>query len=278
MQDATFDELADLALQRSGQFIPKSKAYLIDARLSAIARREGFGSMDDLVHTLKARSNAVFAAEVAAALVSKETWFFRDRGVLHQAVKHVLPARLKASNTGRVKVWCAGGGTGQEAYSLAILLSDKLPDSLRGARIDLLSTDICKVTTEHARTGHYGHFDIQRGLSIHRVLKHFRRLETGHWEASEELRSQVSFRQHNLMEDASVLGQHDVILCRHVLSGMARAVRTAVVERMAKQLAPGGMLLLGVGESLIGLTDVLEPAKDVRGGWVAAGTANAAAA
>jgi len=278
MQDATFDELADLAMQRSGQFIPKSKSYLIEARLSAIARREGFGSMDDLVHTLKARGNAVFAAEVAAALVSKETWFFRDRHALTQAVQEVLPARLKASNTGRLKVWCAGGATGQEAYSLAIMLADNLPVALRGARIDILSTDICKSVTEHARKAQYGHFDIQRGLSIHRVLAHFKRQETGQWEALETLRNAVSFRQHNLMEDASGLGQHDVILCRHVLSGMARPVRGVVAERLAKQLAPGGVLLLGEGESLTGLTKALEPARNVRGGWVVEGTANAAAA
>lgn len=278
MQDATFDELADLALQRSGQSIPKSKAYLIEARLSAIARREGFGSMDDLVHTLKARGNPVFAAEVAAALVGKETWFFRSRAGLSQILEQVLPQRLKASNTGRLKVWCAGGGTGQEAYSLAILMAEDMPATLKGANIDVLSTDICKATTEFARAGRFGHFDVQRGLSIHRLLAHFKRLDTGEWEVSEDIRARVSFRQHNLMEDASGLGKQDVIVCRNVLKGMSRAARAQVADRLAGQLVPGGLILLGDGESFIGLTDRLEPARNVRGGWVAAGTANAAAA
>ncbi|KCZ88316.1 CheR family methyltransferase [Hyphomonas johnsonii] len=277
MQDAVFNELADLALKGSGQAIPKSKAYLIEARLAAIARREGFGSMDDLVHCLKSRANPVFAAEVAAALVSKDTSFFRERDTLKRIVEDVLPQRLKASNTGRLKIWFAGGSTGQEAYSLAIELEDELPAALRGAKIEVLSTDICKVSSERARIGCYGHYEVQKGLSIHRLTKHFTRLETGQWEVSEALKARVSFRQHNLLESAAGLGKFDVIVCRNVLSGMARPAKTRVIENLAAQLVPGGMILLGQGEGLIGLTDKLEPARDFRGAWVAAGTANAAA-
>lgn len=274
MQEEVFNELADLALKSSGQAIPKSKSYLIEARLAPIARREGFGSMDDLVHCLKSRANPVFADEIAAALASKDTAFFRERQSLQHIVDTVLPRRLKATNTGRLKIWCAGGSTGQEAYSLAILLEDELPPSLRGAKIDILSTDICKVTTEKARVGRFGHYEVQKGLSIRRLIKHFTRLETGQWEASEALRNRISFRQHNLMESAAGLGKFDVILCRNVLSGMARPARISVIENIANQMVPGAVLVLGNGESLIGLTDRLEQARDMRGGWVAAGTAN----
>ena len=274
MQDEVFNELADLALKSSGQAIPKSKSYLIEARLAPIARREGFGSMDDLVHCLKSRANPVFAAEIASALVSKDTAFFRERQLLHHIVEDILPRRLKATNTGRLKIWCAGGGTGQEAYSLAMLLEDELPASLRGAKIEILSTDICKVTTEKARTARFGHYEVQKGLSIRRLIKHFTRLETGQWEAAEALRSRVSFRQHNLLESAAGLGKFDVILCRNVLSGMARPACIKVTENIIQQMVPGAMLVLGSGESLTGLTDKLEPARDMRGGWVGAGTAN----
>ncbi|MEZ5967603.1 MAG: protein-glutamate O-methyltransferase CheR [Hyphomonas sp.] len=278
MRDEVFDELADLALKGSGQSIPKSKSYLIEARLSPIARREGFGTMDDLVHCLKSRANPVFAAECAATLVSKDTWFFRDRELLQRLVNDILPARLKAGNTGRLKIWVAGGSTGQEALSIAMLLEDELPASLRGAKIDILSTDICKVTTERARAARYGHYEVQKGLSIHRLVKHFTRMETGQWEASEALRGRISFRQHNLLESATGLGKFDVILCRNVLSGMDRAVRSTVVDNIQAQLNPGGLLLLGQGESLIGITDKMEPARDLRSAWVAAGTANRDAA
>ena len=272
MQDATFKELAELAKRESGQEISISKTYLVEARLASIARREGFGSMDDLVHCLKSRGNAVFAAEVAAALASKHTWFFRERRALERIVHDILPARLKAVNTGRLKIWCAGGGTGEEAYSLAMLLEDELPEGLRGAKIDILSTDICKNSVETARAGQYGHYQVQKGLSIHRLLKHFTRLETGQWEIMEQLRARVSFRPHNLMQSAAGLGNFDVILCRNVLSGMTRDARKQVITNLAAQMMPGAILLLGSNESLTGLSDKLSPSRNFRGGWVLEGT------
>ncbi|MBK8198564.1 MAG: protein-glutamate O-methyltransferase CheR [Acidobacteria bacterium] len=277
MQDTVFNALADLALNASGQAIPASKAYLMEARLAGIARREGFGSLDDLVHCLESRQNPVFRAEVASALLSRDTWFFREQGSLESLVRSKLPERVTASPTGRIRLWCAGGSTGQEAYSLAMLLEDDLPVGLTGAKIEILSTDLCKQATEKARVGTFNHYEVQRGLSIQRLLKHFTRLDSGDWQASEALRTRTSFRQHNLLEPAGGLGKFDIILCRNVLSGMARSARARVAESLANQLAPGGLIVLGDGESLFSLTDRLEPASDVRLGWVAAGTANAKA-
>lgn len=277
MQDNIFNALADLALNASGQSVVPSKAYLIEARLAGIARREGFGSLEDLVHCLESRQNPVFRAEVAATLLSRDTWFFREPGALKGLVQSRLPERLAASPSGRVRVWCAGGSTGQEAYSLSMLLEDETPAGLFGAKIEILSTDICKQATEKARIGTFGHYEVQRGLSIQRLLKHFTRLDSGDWQASEALRVRISFRAHNLLEPASGLGKFEIILCRNVLSGMARSAKTRVVESLANQLAPGGLIVLADGETLYGLTDRLEPAGDVRSGWVAAGTANAKA-
>lgn len=277
MQDTIFNALADLALNASGQSIPASKAYLIEARLAAVARREGFGSLEDLVHCIESRQNPVFRAEVAAALLSRDTWFFREPGSLEGLVKDRLPERIAASPSGRIRLWCAGGSTGQEAYSLALLLEDEVPAGLAGAKIEILSTDLCKQAIEKARSGMFGHYEVQRGLSIHRLLNNFTRLDSGDWQASEALRTRVSFRVHNLLEPAGGLGKFEIILCRNVLSGMARSARVRVVESLANQLAPGGLIVLGDGESLYSLTDRLEPAGDVRCGWVAAGTANAKA-
>lgn len=277
MQDAVFNVLADLALNASGQSIPASKAYLMEARLAGLARKEGFGTLEDLVHCLESRQNPVFRAEIAAALLSRDTWFFRENGSLEAMVRSKLPERIAASPTGRIRIWCAGGSTGQEAYSLSMLLEDETPVGLTGAKVEILSTDICKQATEQARTGIFGHYEVQRGLSIQRLLKHFTRLDSGYWQASEALRSRVSFRAHNLLEPAGGLGKFDIIVCRNVLSGMARSGRVRVAESLVNQLSPGGLILLGDGETLYGLTDRLEPAGDVRLGWVAQGTANAKA-
>lgn len=274
MQETVFNALADLALDVTGQALAPSKAYLMEARLASVARREGFGTLDDLVHCLESRQNPVFRLEVAAALLSRDTWFFRDRGSLEAMMKSRLPHALEASPSGRIRIWCAGGSTGQEAYSLSMLVEE---EPVPGAKIEILSTDICKQATEKGRAGVYGHYEVQRGLPVRRLLKHFTRLDSGEWQASEALRARVSFRTHNLMEPAGGLGKFDIILCRNVLSGMARTARLRLAETLANQLSAGGTILLAEGEALHGLTDRLEPSEDVRFGWVAAGTANAKA-
>lgn len=277
MQETTFNELADIALKSTGQFIPPSKAYLVEARLSAILRREGFASPDELAACLRARPNPVFEAEIASALQTRQTWFFRERDMLERLVHGVLPERLKQSKAGRLKIWCSGVSTGQEAYSLAILLQEAAA-SLRGARIEILASDVCRQSVTSARAGIFGHFDIQRGLSIHRLLAHFEQLETGQWQASEALREAVTFRHHNLLDEEAPLGQFDVIVCRHVLSGMDRAMRSRVAETLMRHLLPGGVLILGEGESLAGVSDAAAPSRELRGAWTARPTPRRTAA
>ncbi len=274
MQDTVFDELADIALKGSGQSLSRAKAYLVEARLSALMRREGFASLADLVYCLKARQNPVLRAEVVSALLSKDTWFFRERSQLAFAVNWLLPQRAAACDTGRVRIWCAGGSTGQEAYSLAMLLADEPPPGLAGVRIDIVSTDLCKASTERARQGVYGHYEVQRGLSVFRMVKHFARLESGDWQVSEDLRGLVSFRVHNLLDSANGLGKFDLILCRNVMSGMARGARTRLADVLAAQMSAGAAIVLAEGETFIGLTERLEPAAGQSQLWVAAGTAN----
>lgn len=266
MQDQTFNALADLALTQSGLSIPSSKAYLVQARLAPILRREGFGSCDDLVACLQARPNAVFEAEIVAALQNARTWFFRDRDMLHKLMGEVLPRQLKLSKSGRLRIWCAGVAGGQEAYSLAILLLEHEP-SLRGARIEIVASDISRSQVAKAKTGRYGHFDIQNGLSVHRMMAHFTQQETGEWEASETLRKAITFRVHNLLKDESPIAPADIILCRNVLSGMSRSMRRVAAEYLSGQLLPGGFLILGHGETLSGVSPAFEPSRRHQGAW-----------
>lgn len=278
MQDAVFSVLADLALKMTGQVIAPSRAYLMEARLAPIARREGFASLEDLVYCLESRNNPAFRAQVASALLTHESWFFREPAAYEMVMDTFLPDRLAADPSGRFRVWCAGGSTGQEAYSLAMLLEDEPTAQTRSAGIEILSTDFCRQSTEQARTGLYNHYEVQRGLPVRRLVRHFSRTGSGDWQVNEALRGRVSFRQHNLLETAAGLGRFELIFCRHVLSGMGRPARIRLAEVLAAQLAPGGVIMLGDGETFQGLTDLLEPARSIRQGWVAAGTANRAAA
>ena len=192
MQESTFNELADLALRTTGQHIPVSKSYLMEARLSSISRRENFATLDDLVHCLKARPNQRFEQEIAAALTSKRTHFFREREQLEFIVSHALPQRLKQSKNGRLRVWCAGVSTGQDAWSLAMRLREEVGSPLASADIEIVGTDISTECVETGTEGTYGHYDVQKGLSIHRLMTNFTRGSSGDWTINKDLRGERS--------------------------------------------------------------------------------------
>ena len=270
MDQDTFNQLADLALTGSGQLIPSTKTYLVEARLASIARREGFGTLADLMGCVKARPNPVFEAEIIAALASHNTQFFPHRTALEHVVAQRMPVHSVKEGRRKFRIWFAGGASGQEAYSLAMLLAEARGEDKSLPQTDIISTDICELMTTRARAGLYGHFEVQRGLSIHRLLAHFKRQENGHWQISKSLRAQISFRTHNLLEDMSGLGQFDIILCRNVLSDMAKSVQGDVAERLAQQLVDGGRLIMAPDESLAAVTEALQPDPDMRGAYVSA--------
>lgn len=268
MQNTTFDELADLALRQTGQAFERSKAYLMEARLATICRRESFASLDDLTHCLKARPNPRFESEVAAALTGKATRFFSERETLEQVISHALPARLKQSTNGRLRIWCAGVATGQEAWSLAIRLSELTDQPISKAQIEIIASDISVPALQTAQSGTYGHYAVQTGLSIDRLVTHFDRQTTGDWMIKSGIRERVTFKRHNLLESANALGQFDVILCRGVLSKMAPVMAKQAVETLAGQLLPGGFIFLGKDENIHPIQPTLKPSRDMRGAWV----------
>lgn len=278
MQESTYNELADLALRLTGQQIAPSKSYLMDARLSSISRRESFATLDDLVHCLKARPNPRFEQEVAAALTSKKTRFFRHRDQLEQIVSHALPHRLKHSKNGRLRVWCAGVSTGQEAWSLAMRLREDVGSPLATADIEIIGSDVSTECIETAKHGHYGHYDVQKGLSIHRLMTNFNRLETGEWAISDTLQDSVFFRRHNLLHPAQDLGLFDIILCTQVLTDMANSAQQEVLTHLSRQLLPGGFLFAGPDEQIEGLTESLKPSRDMRGAFERSAASKATAA
>jgi chemotaxis protein methyltransferase CheR len=268
MQESTFNELADLALRTTGQHIPVSKSYLMEARLSNISRRENFATLDDLVHCLKARPNQRFEQEIAAALTSKRTHFFREREQLEFIVSHALPQRLKQSKNGRLRVWCAGVSTGQDAWSLAMRLREEVGSPLASADIEIVGTDISTECVETGTAGTYGHFEVQKGLSIHRLMTNFTRGSSGDWTINKDLRENVQFRRHNLLHPAQDLGSFDLILCTHVISQLAPPAQQDVLTNISRQLLPGGYLYASPTEQIEGILKTIKPSRDMRGAFV----------
>ena len=267
MNDSTFNEIADLALRETGQAFQASKRYLMEARLAAISRRESFATLDDLAHCLKARPNNRFKSEVAAALTDKLTRFFADPQMIEVLATHALPQRLAASKTGRLRVWCAGVSTGQEAYSLAMRLAELDSGPMRHAKVEIVATDVSADSLSVARNGVYGHFDVQKGLSIHRLMRYFTRQSSGEWLLNERLKSAVRFQPHNLLGEADKLGQFDVIICRNVLRGMGRPMQNIASSTLVNRLLPGGMIFTGPDEDLAVIHEGIVRSRDIRGAW-----------
>lgn len=244
------ERFADFLEARTGQRVSNARAWRIDAALRPIARGLGMASLDELADRLT-RGDARLATEVIEALLNNESSFFRDMAMFEMLRDKVLPALATArSGMKRLRIWSAGCSTGQEAYSLAIMLRDNAA-AWDGWRIDILGTDVSTGAVTRARRGSYTPFEIQRGLPVRTMLRHFVQ-ENDEWAIDPALRQAVRFGAHNLLDAAP--GRFDLILCRNVLMYLQPASRHRVFDRLAVALEPGGVLMLGAGETVIGQT------------------------
>lgn len=268
MTDAGFNEIADLAMSKSGQAFRPSHRYLVEARLASIMLRENFLTLEDLAECLKARPNPVFEAEVVAALTSKETCFFKDRDTLGHIVDNLLAkvAGHLAGSDRPVRILCAGGGTGQEAYSLAILMEEARAAGKDLPDCEIVSIDLCKASRRRAKEGLFGHFEIQMGLSVHRMLKFFAR-QDDRWQLNEDMRKKVDFQHANLLESLAEFGAFDIILCRDVMPGMVNTIASSVAKNLSSALPPWGILFLGKDEVLPDGVASLQPSFDGPNAW-----------
>jgi chemotaxis protein methyltransferase CheR len=188
-------------------------------------------------------------------MVAGETSFFRDRIPFDQFREETLPALVAAPRDRPIRVWSAACATGQEPYSLAMLL-DEERSSLQGARVELFGSDISERALEKARSGVYTQFEVQRGLPIRRLMRHFDK--TGEmWTLSPQIRQMVRWRRINVLADLRALGQFDVIFCRNLLSSFDTATRRRVLEQLARALPQDGRLVLGIDETASDVTEAL---------------------
>ena len=276
MTPLDYDFLRGFLKQRSGLVLSNDKQYLIESRLMPIVRKQGLTGLSDLVQKLKAPGSESLAARVTEAMTTNESFFFRDKTPFDHFKEVMLPALLKARATKRhIRIWCAAASTGQEPYSLAMILKEMGPQ-LAGWRFEIIGTDLSGEVLERAKAGVYTQFEVQRGLPIQMLLKYFAQ-NGDQWTISQEIRSMVHYRTLNLLNDFSALGQFDIVYCRNVLIYFDQPTKIDVLNRTAKLTAPDGYLLLGAAETVVGLTDSFKPITDRRGLYVPAAKAPAAA-
>ena len=263
MTPLDYEYLRKLLKERSGLDLSADKQYLVESRLLPLARRSNLNGIPELVQRMKGGAEPL-TSEVVEAMTTNETFFFRDKIPFDHLKDAVLPALAQARAARRaLRIWCAASSTGQEPYSIAMLLKE-MTALFSGWRIEIVATDLSQAVLEKSRAGLFSQFEVQRGLPIHLLVKYF--AQKGElWQLNADIRSMVQHRQLNLLQDISHLGTFDVIFCRNVLIYFDQDTKAMIFERMAKGLEADGTLLLGAAESVVGITDAFRPLTDRRG-------------
>ncbi len=238
-----------------GIVLEDNKHYLFESRLAPIVKQLGLASMNDLCTLLHGRSNPALSHQVAEAMTTNETYFFRDPSQ-YEAIRTVLLPQLKEDwrHTRTLRFWSAAASTGQEAYSLAMLL---LEEDLQGWNIQILGTDFAAKILERARAGVFQQIEVNRGLPANLLVKHFRRSGLD-WQLSDAVRSMVRFETIDLRKSMSTLGPFDLVFCRNVMIYFDNETKRNIMKQIHGTLTKGGWLLLGGAESAFGMEEWFE--------------------
>ncbi len=250
--------LSDLLKKQSGLMLGDGKEYLIIGRLPPVAASSGFQSLDAMVAALRANPPAALLKAVCDAMTTGETLFFRDGAPFDAFRDRLLPDALTRVRAAArpLRIWCAASSTGQEVYSVMMLLKEA-ESRMQGVRVEVVATDYSTPTLARAREGIYNQFEVQRGLPTLMLVKYFQPVPQG-FQVKPELRQGITFAEQNLLRPFSQHGLFDIVFLRNVLIYFDVPDKADVLNRMARQLNPGGVILLGGTENTIGVTDQLD--------------------
>jgi chemotaxis protein methyltransferase CheR len=261
-----FEYVCRLVRDRSAVVLETGKEYLVEARLAPVVGQLKLGSITELVGRLRSGPDDGLIARVVEAMVTTETSFFRDLHPFETLRKTVLPELIRRrADERRLSVWCAACSTGQEPYSLAILLREHFPD-LAGWRVNVLATDLSVEVLARAREGRYTQAEANRGLPAALLVKYFRQHGSA-WELAEDVRRAVEFRELNLVRPWPLLPRMDLVFLRNVMIYFDVDTKKAILGRVARLLRPDGYLLLGGAETTLNLDDSFRRVESLKGGF-----------
>ena len=251
-----FAQIKRFLREASGLAIEDDKRYFIEARLRPVLRANGLADLDALALALRRDRVSDLARTVAETLTINETSFFRDRSLFAALADRLLPQLFATrAETRRLRIWCAGCSTGQEPYSVAMVVEDALRQH-PGWRVEILATDLSRAAIEQAQRGVYSQFEVQRGLPVMLLLRHFIR-RNDVWQVNEGLRSRVAFKVANLLAIQHEAASFDLVFCRNVLFYFDAECRRTVLLRLAQVLAGDGMVVLGGAERVVSASPLL---------------------
>ena len=252
-----FDYISTMVRDRSAIVLDHGKEYLIEARLLPLARQRGTGTVAGLVHELRQAPAGPLRDLVVEAMTTNETSFFRDVHPFAALSDHILPDLVRARGGERsLNIWCAACSSGQEPYSIAMLIHD-IVGADSAWRVRLLATDLSPAMLARTREGVYSQFEVNRGLPVTMLVRHFRK-EGLHWQIEEPLRRMIETRLVNLHNDLPSMPSMDIIFLRNVLIYFDIETKRQILARVRRVLRPDGYLMLGGAETTLNLDDAFE--------------------
>jgi len=264
MSEKNYNGIIDYVLKNSGIVLGSTKSYLIESRLAPIAEKNGYVDLDDLEKKINIAPKNV-RDEIVDAMTTNESFFFRDNTPFDNFENAILPELITKARAGdrKIRIWCAAASTGQEPYSLAMILL-KNKRHWAGLNVEILATDLSQKALDRAKTGKYTQFEVQRGLPVKMLMEHFTQDGTN-WIISDQIKNMVQFKKNNLLEPLYSIGKMDLVFCRNVLIYFDVETKAKVVEAISKLLNNNGFMVLGGAETLLGISERFDREEGYRG-------------
>ena len=266
MTDKDFDFVRRLLKERCAIVLEPGKEYLVETRLTPLVRQMNLSSIDELVEQMRTQSGNRLSTRIIEAMVNTETSFFRDHNAFEGLKKNVLPDLIERCRPERaLNIWCAASSSGQEPYSLAIMIREHFPELL-GWTLTLQASDISLDVLTRAMQGRYHQNEVNRGMPASLLVKYFEQHGTS-WQLKPEVRGMVKFRDLNLAQPWPALPRMDLVLLRNVMIYFDIDAKKTILARVGRLLKPGGYLLLGGSETTINLDDSYRRIEHLKAGF-----------
>ncbi len=265
LSPVNYQLLCKMLKEFSGLHLTDNKMYLVETRLQVVAKNYDFNSLNHLIDGLKGPLFQKLRVDISEAMATPETFFFRDKKPFDQFKDFVIPQMLERHKMAkRLNIWCGASSSGQEPYSIAMIVDELQKTVLKGWTVRIVASDFSEKILRKAKAGVYSQFEVQRGLPIQYLMKHFKHEPDG-WHVKDELKRMIDFRNFNLLQSPSSLGKMDVVFCRNVLFYFTPEDKGKILNNIASILNPGAMMFLGAAESTVGCSKAFVGLKEERG-------------
>tara|TARA_B100000315_G_scaffold250360_2_gene283040 strand:- start:1348 stop:2220 length:873 start_codon:yes stop_codon:yes gene_type:complete len=264
MSPEDFGFLSSLVKRESGLVLTEDKSYLLESRLMPLARKRNLNGLEELVGIAQKGSDTTLTKDITEAMTTNESFFFRDIkpfDIFREAAMPFFLDRRKSQRS--LRIWCAAASSGQEPYSLAMILNE-MASMFSGWKTDIIGTDISTEILDKASKGIYSQFEVQRGLPVQFLIKYFEK-NGENWQISDVLKKMIQYKEFNLLDSLQPLGNFDIVFCRNVLIYFDQETKAKVLEQICNLMPDDGLLFLGGAETVLGISEKFKPVPNFRG-------------